>query len=49
MLKNNEVKDEMANKEQEDPNPESVTKSSNVIPNDYWGHGHKKTKELLHD
>ncbi len=36
-------------KEHEDPNPESVKKSSAIISNDFCGHGHDETKELAHD
>ncbi len=39
-LSNTEVKDEKASKEHEDPNPESIKKSSAMIPNDFCGHGH---------
>ncbi|EJR72600.1 hypothetical protein IK7_05896 [Bacillus cereus VD156] len=48
-LSNTAVKDEKASKEHEDPNPESVKKSSAIIPNDFCGHGHDETKELAHD
>ncbi|PED29409.1 hypothetical protein [Bacillus cereus] len=48
-LRNTVVKDEKANKEHEAHNPESVTKSSAIIPNDFCGHGHDETKELAHD
>ncbi len=48
-LSNTAVKDEKASKEHEDPNPESVKKSSAIIPNDFCGHGHDETKELTHD
>ncbi|MRC50953.1 outer membrane protein assembly factor BamE, partial [Bacillus thuringiensis] len=48
-LSNTVVKEEKANKEHEDPNPESVKKSSAIIPNDFCGHGHDETKELAHD
>ncbi|WMW41142.1 hypothetical protein RE433_28660 (plasmid) [Bacillus cereus] len=48
-LSNTAVKDEKASKEHEDPNPESVKKSSVIIPNDFCGHGHDETKELAHD
>ncbi|MED4447275.1 outer membrane protein assembly factor BamE [Bacillus cereus] len=48
-LRNTAVKDEKVNKEHEDPNSESVTKSSAIISNDFCGHGHDETKELAHD
>ncbi|EJR73530.1 outer membrane protein assembly factor BamE domain-containing protein [Bacillus cereus] len=50
-LSNTAFKDEKekARKEHEDPNPESVKKSSAIISNDFCGHGHDETKELAHD